>query len=276
MRNEYINIYKLKKTFKWLCVLLPICIVLNYLTELFAFNLHAKDKDCQSDFSIMCYNVKCSDSHYKDNQVGIAEIILRESPDVVFLCEYELSKSEGLDSIILQSGEYKQYYRSKSNGVFYSKYEIDSIIGIKTLTSSGKSAKNNIIHVFHPKGVVTVVGCHLSSSRKDFIGGCKNRASEADSINKAICAEKNPLIVMGDLNDVSGSYTISRIKDIGLSDAWWEGGLGYGSTFHNKWLRLRLDHILYKDSKLDLQYVKVIDSDLSDHNALVAGFTFRQ
>lgn len=276
MRNEYINIYKLKKTFKWLCVLLPICIVLNYLTELFAFNLHAKDKDCQSDFSIMCYNVKCSDSHYKDNQIEIAKQILNESPDVVFLCEFHRSKSKGLDSIMRQSGEYKHYYRSMSNCIFYSKYEIDCIKGIETQTSKGKSAKNNIVHVFHPKGIVTIVGCHLSSSRKDIIGGYRNRVTETDSIYKALCDEKSPIIVMGDLNDVSGSYTLSRIKDIELADAWWEGGLGYGSTFHNKWLRLRLDHILYKDSKLDLQYVKVIDSDLSDHNALVAGFTFRQ
>ncbi len=271
-----IFLYSLKKYLKWSCLAFLFCLVFNYLTELFAFNLCTKGKDCQSDFSIMCYNVKCSDGLYKENQIEIAKLIIKESPDVVFLCEFHRSKSKGLDSIIRQSGEYKQYYRSKSNCIFYSKYKIDSIKGIDTQTSNGVWAKNNLVHVFHPKGVVTIVGCHLSSSRKDLIGGFKNRASEADSINKEICAEKNPLIVMGDLNDVSGSYTISRIKDIGLSDAWWEGGLGYGSTFHNKWLRLRLDHILYKDSKLDLQYVKVIDSDLSDHNALVAGFTFRQ
>ncbi len=77
---------------------------------------------------------------------------------------------------------------------------------------------------------------------------------------------------MGDLNDVSGSYAVERIKKAGLKDAWWKGGFGYGATFHDKWLRLRLDHILYQNNKLKLQYVKVIDSDLSDHDALVAGF----
>ena len=90
-----------------------------------------------------------------------------------------------------------------------------------------------------------------------------------------VCDEKGPIIVVGDFNDVSGSYTLSCIKDIGLSDAWWEGGFGYGTTFHNKWLRLRLDHILYPKDKLKLQSVKVINSDLSDHNALIADFSFK-
>ena len=173
-----------------------------------------------------------------------------------------------------QSREYKQYYRSKSNCIFYSKYEIDSIKGLDTQTTKGKSAKNNIVHVFHPKGIVTIVGCHLSSSRKDIIGGIRNRALEADSIYNALTDEKNPIIVMGDLNDISGSYTISCIKDVGLSDAWLEGGLGYGTTFHDGLLRLRLDHILYDKSRLKLNKIKVLESDLSDHNALIANFSF--
>ncbi len=264
----------MKKHFKWLFNSFLFFVILNYLTELFAFNLCTKDKDCQSDFSIMCYNVKCRDSHYKDNQIEIAKQILKESPDVVFLCEFHRSKSRELDSIMRQSGEYKQYYRSKSNCIFYSKYDIDSIKGIDTQTTNGVWAKNNLVHVFHPKGTIIIVGCHLSSSRKDIIEGFINRASEADSIYNALTDEKVPIIVMGDLNDVSGSYTISRIKDVGLSDAWWEGGFGYGTTFHNKWLSLRLDHVLYPKDKLKLESIKVIDSDLSDHNALIAKFSF--
>ena len=270
-----IFLYRLKKYLKWSCLAFLFCLVFNYLTELFAFNLCTKGKDCQSDFSIMCYNVKCSDGLYKKNQIEIAKLIIKESPDVVFLCEFHRSKSRELDSIICQSGEYKQYYRSKSNCIFYSKFAIDSINGIDTQTTNGVWAKNNLIHVFHPKGVVTIVGCHLSSSRKDLIGGFRNRVAEADSIYKVVCDEKGPIIVVGDFNDVSGSYTLSCIKDIGLSDAWWEGGFGYGTTFHNKWLRLRLDHILYPKDKLKLQSVKVINSDLSDHNALIADFSFK-
>ena len=277
MRISYITLCKSKRILRWLYVilLLVLCIVLNIQANLFAFNISADNAYRCSDLSVMCYNVKCRDRFYKENQIEIAKLILRESPDIVFLCEFNLSKSKKLDSIMRQSGEYKQYYRSKSNCIFYSKYEIDSIMGIDTQTSKGKSAKNNIVHVFYPKGIVTIVGCHLSSSRKNIIGGIRNRALEADSIYNALTDEKNPIIVMGDLNDVSGSYTISRIKDVGLSDAWWEGGRGYGTTFHNRWLRLRLDHILYDKSRLKLNKIKVLDSSLSDHNALIASFSFK-
>lgn len=249
---------------------------INNLTETIPLGFGVSTKKNEVDLAVLCYNVKCSGVEYANNQEAIANQILQESPDIVFLCEFHLSVSKKLDSIMTHKREYKSYYRSKSNCIFYSKFEIDSIASIDTYTSSGKRAKNNIVHVFTPKGTLAIVGCHLSSSRKDFRQGCRNRAMEADSIFKRICTENNPVVVMGDLNDISGSYAVERIKEVGLKDAWWEGGLGYGSTFHNKWLRLRLDHILYKDSKLDLQYVKVIDSDLSDHNALVAGFTFRQ
>ena len=82
--------------------------------------------------------------------------------------------------------------------------------------------------------------------------------------------------VMGDMNDVSGSYTINRIKEAGLKDAWWEGGGGYGATFHGKGLRLRIDHILYDYKELELTGVRVIDNNLSDHNALMASFRVKK
>ena len=120
------------------------------------------------------------------------------------------------------------------------------------------------------------MGCHLSSSNNHIKKGFENRAKEADAIYESIINEQYPVIVMGDLNDVPGSYAVERIKEAGLKDAWWMNGLGYGVTFREKWLRLRLDHILYQQNKLKLQYVKAIDSELSDHNALVAGFTFNR
>ena len=85
---------------------------------------------------------------------------------------------------------------------------------------------------------------------------------------------------MGDMNDISGSYTLRRIEaaellrqgSAELADAWWKGGFGYGTTYHDPGLRLRLDHILYDEDRLTLSDIKVIDTDASDHNALVDGF----
>lgn len=87
-------------------------------------------------------------------------------------------------------------------------------------------------------------------------------------------AEGKTVIVAGDLNDWCGSTTLNTLMGEGndaLKDAWWEGGNGFGFTYQGWHLRLRLDHILYSDG-LELQDVKVIDSDLSDHRPLVAKF----
>ena len=91
------------------------------------------------------------------------------------------------------------------------------------------------------------------------------------------CAEGKKVIVAGDLNDWCGSATLNTLMGEGenaLKDAWWEGGNGFGFTYQGWHLRLRLDHILYSDG-LELQDVKVIDSDLSDHRPLVAKFKVR-
>ena len=78
------------------------------------------------------------------------------------------------------------------------------------------------------------------------------------------------------MNDVSGSYSINRLKKAGLKDAWWEKGCGYGATFHGNWLRLRIDHVLYEEEKIQLASVRVIESDLSDHYAVIASFCLRE
>jgi endonuclease/exonuclease/phosphatase (EEP) superfamily protein YafD len=170
---------------------------------------------------------------------------------------------------------YIRYYLSGTNSVFYSKHAVDSIAGIHTMGAKRRKSLNNRVHFFLDKDTLTIVGCHLSSSNHHVRMGYQKRKHEADAIYESIKDEKFPVIVMGDLNDISGSYAVERIKEAGLKDAWWKRGFGYGATFHDEWLRLRLDHILYQDDKLDLQYVKVIESNLSDHNALVAGFTFK-
>ena len=77
---------------------------------------------------------------------------------------------------------------------------------------------------------------------------------------------------MGDMNDFNVSAPMDSLRDVGLKNAWWEAGLGYGTTYHDGWLRLRIDHILYS-KELKLESIKVIETDLSDHNPIVAGFS---
>ena len=83
----------------WVYVLLIFLLTINYITETIPYRINFICSS-KSDFSVMCYNVKCSDSHYKENQIEIAKQILKESTDVVFFCEFHRSKSKDLDSIM--------------------------------------------------------------------------------------------------------------------------------------------------------------------------------
>lgn len=79
------------------------------------------------------------------------------------------------------------------------------------------------------------------------------------------------VIVLGDMNDVWGSGSLSILKDANLKDAWWEGGFGYGATIHRP-LPYRIDHIMYSGD-MNLIDIKIKDAKgLSDHDALVADF----
>lgn len=265
------------KTGNWIVFSVTIgCLILiNYIVEFVPYHFFRTTSEDNDFITVLCYNVKCKRKGYDRYQMKIADIVLRESPDVVFFCEFTKSDSKYLDSTMTMKGNFHRSYRTGANGVFYSKYEIDTLAAIDVGTSKGKFAINNMAHVSTPYGLITFLGCHLSSSRVDALGGFRERRREADSIYKVCMKEQRPLIVMGDLNDLSCSPSVNRIRGAGLKDAWWEGGNGYGSTYHDGWLLLRVDHILYDGDGLELIDVKVIDNNLSDHNALMAKFKIK-
>ena len=260
---------------KWISTVLTLLLftVTNCITQTIPLNLTFYAGENKKDLKVLCYNVCCLDSLYPNNEIKIAQQILAETPDVVFLCEFTQHRNHRLDSI-LKNNAYLKYYKRGTNCVFYSKYEIDSVKSIITNNLKRKYSLNIMVHANVKGKRVTIVGCHLTSSHHHLSKGYDRRKEEVDALYKIIEEESDSVIVLGDLNDISGSYTIRRIQEAGLSDAWWEGGCGYGTTFHSKLLRLRLDHILYPKDKLKLESVKVIDSDLSDHNALIANFSF--
>ncbi len=82
-----------------------------------------------------------------------------------------------------------------------------------------------------------------------------------------------PVIVCGDLNDVGGSRTLRILQENGvLSDAWWEKGVGLGTTYHGHHvMHFRLDHILHS-RELKCRKVKVVKQEFSDHGPIVAIF----
>ena len=111
------------------------------------------------------------------------------------------------------------------------------------------------------------------------------RAKEAEVIADSLRDCPHPLLIAGDFNDLSGSYALRAIQDARhdnadlhhrdrLRDAWWEGGFGYGFTFDDQHLLLRLDHILYSQ-EFQLLDVSAPAVPFSDHRPLIADFVLR-
>ena len=128
---------------------------------------------------------------------------------------------------------------------------------IRNLSKNRKSLIHGLLQVLH---------------RMDF--GYKARDLQAKVISEQIEPEI-PTIVCGDFNDICGSSCMRRLQRIGLADAWWKGGFGFGFTFHGMRLRFRLDHVLFPEKYLLLKKVFIPDSNASDHNPLICDFKFK-
>lgn len=259
-------------------VLLALALACNWYSRLFAFGFTSGE----SDVKVMTFNVHCSADDITAKSEEVMHIISTESPDFLFLPELGTAGNEVHERLkeIYPYTNAPLHLRDDGVEPFYSKWPIDTIIGL-----SDPHAYHSIyrMQVSQETDTLAIYCCHLSSNLLDFSPnkwdalekGYEERAQEADILYDALTHEKYPAILMGDMNDISGSYTLRRIESAGLTDAWWKGGFGYGTTYHDHGLRLRLDHILYDEDRLQLTNVKVIDTDASDHNALSAGFKLK-
>ena len=116
---------------------------------------------------------------------------------------------------------------------------------------------------------------NYTSSYDKYKDAQERRCIQAHWTKVAALKSEHSVIIMGDMNDFNRSAPLDTFTINGFKDAWWEGGNGYGHTFHAGWMRLRIDHILHSE-KLELKSIKVIGTDLSDHNPLVAGFSTKK
>lgn len=119
--------------------------------------------------------------------------------------------------------------------------------------------------------------------RKNYIQGKAIRNWQAQTIRHhvdSLLSHNIPVIVAGDLNDFCGSDCLNLLmygkgqkandewlmvkEERDLRDAWWERGTGFGITYDDWHLKLRLDHILVS-KHFDIQRVEVPRYGLSDH-----------
>lgn len=144
-----------------------------------------------------------------------------------------------------------------------------------------------------------LIACHLASNQYDrtrktmgadkewregipqyllsFQSGGMARETEAQYIQQEVEKYKKqgmPVIVCGDMNDVSGSKALRMLQSTGLKNAWWEKGRGFGFTYHgHHFMNFRIDHILHTED-IKVKSIKKIDQHFSDHDPVIASFAW--
>lgn len=251
---------------------------------------HPLRSEGKAELSVITWNVHCSLGADTTCQQAIAELVLREDADFVLLNEYNQDSCKVTDSLLRVRYPYtvERNSHQKSGDIFYSS-RMMSNTGRVYRWKDVKRVQITKATIAIGRDSVQVFGIHMASNHFDdsatdveFEKGMtsyerykkaqERRCYQAHWIKEAVLKSRLPVILMGDMNDFNCTAPLDSLTSCGLTDSWWEGGNGYGSTFHNGWMRLRIDHILHSD-KLKLESIKVIDTNLSDHNPVVAGFT---
>ena len=286
-----VGILKLKTKYKIAVVCLSVLLVVFYFNwryEVIAINPFFGGEKC--DLKVMTWNVHCSRGADSIRQKQIAELILKEDADFVQLNEYNQDSCKVIDSILKTNYPFTEEFQSHQicgDIFFFNRVMTNS--GHVYIPIQGEAIQTIKATIAIENDSVQIFGIHMASNHYDdssiekelvsdttsydkYIDAQENRCFQAHWTKNAVLESVHPVIVMGDMNDFGCSAPLDTLSTCGLKNAWWEGGNGYGATFHDGWMRLRIDHILHSD-KLKLQNIKVIDTNLSDHNPIVAGFS---
>lgn len=93
------------------------------------------------------------------------------------------------------------------------------------------------------------------------------RSGEVSKILSHMEKSPWPVVYCGDLNDTPMSYSYHQLVRSGLSDAFMEGGQGFGHTYIGAFPSFRIDHVLH-GSRFRSWNFRTLPDELSDHRAI--------
>lgn len=273
---------------KWMAagILAIVIVVVNCWFDCFCFGFK---NTFEGYLKVLSFNVNGVGGYEGDKADAILGIIQDEEPDVVFLTENYYYLCDSLHERLHEIYPYDT--RQVPHDVFYSKFPLSDPLFFK---QNDRGASYMVKCEADVKGkAVTLFGCHLSSNNfsnvgvyltpeevesvtgikayyENFLHATQLREMEADTVITH-CKGAERVVIMGDLNEVSGGSSMKMLEGAGYKDAWSKGGFGYGATIHHP-LPYRIDHVMYNDG-LKLKGIKKINAKgISDHDALVAVF----
>ena len=272
-------------------ILLLLCINWHYHVISFGLKQH-RDINKESILRVMTWNVNSTKTLDSKRCNDILSLILRQEADIVFLTEILVSENHTIDSVLQNHYMYHNCIKNEiSYSEFYSKFPIVSCRFIGNgdqglLFNYDVSIKSDVISIYcvHLNSNNTVNGeSFYPDSIRDRNGILRYlqnyKVSSSYRVQQIHLIKEDltdiPTIIMGDMNDVYGSLCINELDSLGMQDAWWVGGCGYGATIHNP-LPYRIDHVIYSET-MKLRGIDKLDGfGLSDHDAIVVDFELQQ
>lgn len=302
-----VNLF-IRKKLAWLSVIVLVACIGPILTiSPLNFTSRSLSPDDESrTFTLLTYNVY----NFRDNQGvnpewGNRTLSYILSTDADIVCLQESSNLNGVGKKAQRDSINSRYpyrlYSSRSGEVLLSKYHATEVDTPQPDWGSGSFCAYDVEVEGHE---VTVVNCHLQSigltdddkelyreltdkelrnpSRSELskvkngivtklLAAFRIRAQQARYIKEFLTTRKGNVILVGDFNDVPGSYAYRTIKSDGMKDAYSECAFGPTVTYNDNRFYFRIDQMLYRG---DLEAVRIKRGDLrsSDHYPLFATF----
>jgi endonuclease/exonuclease/phosphatase (EEP) superfamily protein YafD len=271
-----------------------------------------KPKITVMNYNVRCFDLYNWDENL-NSKAKMYKAIRSANPDVLCFQEFYSDTSQGFNSINqLQKMGYPYYYLSKelvlkgtdmwAIAIFSKHPFIDTgkFLFQEKPTSFGWNPYKGIygdIHIGDTTLRITTV--HLSSvffQEQDYDAiqdmktdkkidkkrserimaklrdGFSNRGVQGVFLSSFLESSPHPVILSGDFNDTPSSF-VYHCAGKHLSDAFVNGGLGFGFTYNGPIPFLRIDYI-FSDKKLFTTHAYTIDEKSSDHKPVVASFTW--
>ena len=267
----------------------------NGLIGLRGFGPKAPD---EKSFRVVTYNVRRFQPHGQpfgfviDKQDWERELKALE-PDILVLQEYEPVSSINAEAACAAQGLKYRAITNQEDLVIFSRYPIrgtkvsifHKIYGFRYADIDIEGRVFRVFSVHLQSNAITRIAENMAENvsfkeKKTWMAirgmlgryrkAAKTRKGQAQEIAAQVRQSPYPVILCGDLNDVSQSRVYHILK-AGLQDAFLQRGSGPGITYAGSLPALRID-MIFADATLKILRCKTGKTSFSDHQPVIADF----
>lgn len=254
-----------------------------FLTPVRRWINYSEPKSEKADFKVLTFNNKYNDYGLEE----VKNYIKSFNADVIFLQE---SGYSGLGNSDFEEMKYSLHNRRIS---FFSKYQIveqDTI----PLIDKGKSVYADVIikgkrirfvnvylepfqlhkSMVKPTEDLEENGTKAKSLVRRFMPVFKKHEEQVQILKNFIEKSPYPVILAGDFNSVPNSYEYYTISGV-LKDCFLESGKGFGTSFHDYKIPIRIDYVFSSENLKSTYYQVDRSQKLSDHYPILVKFSLK-